>query len=1388
MIEGLNQEAELRLKMVLEGLPALKRGVAEAEDMLGADMPKAIGETEQALIDLDRAFDRAAKAAKSSSRDQKAAAKEVGEAWEKAQKKLTDAQAAYGANARGRVTDNPSAGRSLSSYSEDQKTELLAIDDAGRANIIRDIRKERKERDDAAAAAEKAAQREAAAVARAAEIQRKEREKLSREVVEAEARMEKAIEQRIAAENGRARDGAKRDNRNASDDWTRQLRQAEEELASVREKSNGNLITERYALYDVASTAGIAALALGGLVTAYEGVAISRERAFADVTRVTAMGRDSAEAGALRDQLIELTKEIPQSFEDISKVTQLLAQQNVATPFLDEATEAVIKFATSSGIATDTVAEDLGKLSNILGLGAAGFDILGKSIAFAGAESAATEPQIIAVAKEIAPYARDAGFAAEETIGLATALASLAVPPERARSAIAALFTTIDRSVSSGGERLENFARVSGMSVEQFTEQWRSDPAAVFQSFIQGTSTITDLTGALDALGIDGRLAGTVIRALQSDTDLLAESFQNAGDGITNGFLDQSFAQIVDTVAEKLRLLLNAVQNLADSMGGPTLAALGEFITFLAEGANNLSAFIDGMGPAGGLISTVATVLIVLTAGLLALTGVLAGGTAAVFAIVTAITMMDGRLTTGQARVANFTLGLLGMKNAAITAAPAVAAVGTAGTAAGTGLTAAATGAKVLRSALVSTGIGAVLVLLGSVAGGFMETADTTEELTEVTEEATEAFEEETVSLTELSAELREAVIAANEFIFAQGNMEGSLYSLGQSMQKNGASFSAFSEGGRTNMRALETVISSTVAAAGGDAQLLANLLLGIQQQLIATGASGEAITIVQKAIDATGVSATKALSTSNSLAVGLNTVADSAKEARNAFGQLISEIRTVTDYSRELGGVLDRSFDIQFGPQAAYDRILSIYNKMREEADDAAKAVEDLRKEIRDTENDIAGLSADRKGQEYSLDIATKYGDTIRAAQIASDMAKTDQAIADGRTDLVNLNGELVTAEEARNRSLVGNTQAAIENREAMRELIAAQADYLTALAASGASQEEIAAAQAGLTTQFGAQTAALGFSAAEINGPYMTALANMRQVVVDFPRNVNIEITGLSAAEAALYESLARMQVANAEASQGMAADYGANLAKIAEDFNQLPEAAQESGNQAAEDLGAAGEEAGKNWWDSMMESWANGEWTWIPLVGAWMELIGKWWQDAGRDWSEGLWNSFAIGLNDLIRNAKQVKIGDWQPFAGLGYVGSNGGGTRARPGAGGSFAEGGFTGAGGKYDVAGLVHRNEYVSTQEDVRFWGVDTYARMHRVATSGGFANGGSTGGNAGSFFGAGGLGGGGPLSLTQDTIERIADAVAQRPAVLWGDGRALAQTASAGSADISRGL
>lgn len=62
-------------------------------------------------------------------------------------------------------------------------------------------------------------------------------------------------------------------------------------------------------------------------------------------------------------------------------------------------------------------------------------------------------------------------------------------------------------------------------------------------------------------------------------------------------------------------------------------------------------------------------------------------------------------------------------------------------------------------------------------------------------------------------------------------------------------------------------------------------------------------------------------------------------------------------------------------------------------------------------------------------------------------------------------------------------------------------------------------------------------------------------------------------------------------------------------------------------------------------------------------------------------------------------------------------------------GSYAEGGYTGNGGKYDPAGVVHKGEYVFTQDDVRRIGLNNLEMMHRGAEGLTAGSGSSSGGS-----------------------------------------------------------
>ncbi|MFF2388955.1 phage tail tape measure protein [Agromyces sp. NPDC058104] len=481
-----------------------------------------------------------------------------------------------------------------------------------------------------------------------------------------------------------------------------------------------SLVTQRYALYDVGTTTAAVSVATLGLVAAYEAVAVSRQRAFTDVARTTGIGEDDPELGVLRERLRLLTRDMPEAYEHLASVAKQGGQLGIDDPqALATFTNAIGKFSAVTDLDPSAVTEDMGKLVNILHLGADGYDRLASSIAFAGVRSAATEGQIMKVASEIGPYATQVGFAAEETVGLATAYASLQIPGERARGVTNDLFSTIGKAVRGGGADLQNFASISGMSAEEFANGWRTAASETTLAFIKGLGATGDITGALNVLGLEGQRVTPTLISLAQNADLVTKSFNEAREGSTNGFMDESAAQKFDTAAAKLQFLANAIGEIAEASGDSNLEPFMMMLDLLTKMAQNAADFLRtdfGQG-----VAFVGTVLLVLVGGMAAVVSAGAIWLASLYAIRTALTGLDGQLTGFNFRLAQTVERLIGVSATARITSRSLASVRTGGEGAATGLSAAGVGATIFSKALKAIPIIGTVLLVADLAASLLD-------------------------------------------------------------------------------------------------------------------------------------------------------------------------------------------------------------------------------------------------------------------------------------------------------------------------------------------------------------------------------------------------------------------------------------------------------------------------------------------------------------------------------------------------------------------------------------------------------------------------------------------------------------------------------------------
>lgn len=346
--------------------------------------------------------------------------------------------------------------------------------------------------------------------------------------------------------------------------------------------------------------------------------AVIMEKQFAAVVRTSDLAEksfasvgDKADAiKTLRGQFDALAAELPVSYKELTEIGAAANQLGIQTSQLAGFTKAVAQFSATTGVSVDTASTAFGRLNSLvtdvvvngqkIGEGVNGdFQALADSINKVGVNSVATDQQIINIAGQIAGIANAAGLGYKEIVGFSGALASVAVSPYLARGATTRLFTNINNAVAQGGESLEKFAKVSGVSAQQFAQAWSSSPdKALVQLFDGINKSGANAVNVMADLGIKSVLDQPALLRVAK----LADSAGNAGEGLAQSFRDaadaagtnqEQYEIIANTVQGRLQVALNRVQLLFRNIADSNLGPLGNAISDISAGVLHLSQTLD---------------------------------------------------------------------------------------------------------------------------------------------------------------------------------------------------------------------------------------------------------------------------------------------------------------------------------------------------------------------------------------------------------------------------------------------------------------------------------------------------------------------------------------------------------------------------------------------------------------------------------------------------------------------------------------------------------------------------------------------------------------------------------------------------------------------------
>lgn len=331
--------------------------------------------------------------------------------------------------------------------------------------------------------------------------------------------------------------------------------------------------------------AGGALIAMTGLAVK---AAIDWETAWAGVTKT--VDGNAQEMAALQGELRDLAGVLPAAHEEIAAVAEAAGQLGVERENVASFTRTMIDLGETTNLSATEAATALARFMNVMGTSQSEVSNLGSAVVELGNNYATTEAEIVAMASRLSGAGKQIGLTEGEVLGLATSLSSVGIEAEAGGSAISKVMIDIAASVDAGGDRLETFARVAGVSATEFAEKWRTDPGAALALFVQGLADAesqgSSTLGILAELGItEVRMRDALLRSAAASDQFTAAMEQGNTAFSENVALQDEAEKRYATTASQLQIMSNNVKDAAIDFGSvflPALIAVGEAVSDVA--------------------------------------------------------------------------------------------------------------------------------------------------------------------------------------------------------------------------------------------------------------------------------------------------------------------------------------------------------------------------------------------------------------------------------------------------------------------------------------------------------------------------------------------------------------------------------------------------------------------------------------------------------------------------------------------------------------------------------------------------------------------------------------------------------------------------------------
>ena len=402
-------------------------------------------------------------------------------------------------------------------------------------------------------------------------------------------------------------------------DFISNMTQAQSQIANFSQSASGKFSTvadKMSSVGDGFSKTGNQMQTTGkniiGALTPITGVIVGSVKHFANYDdAVTQLSRTSGLTGkdldAMKASLADLSNVLGLSEADVANIASSVAAYGV-TGVKD--ISGVTKVASQMQVAFENVsAEDaaasIAKFSNITGLSMNDVDKLGSCIAGLENDSAACASQIMEVNNRIGGMCSSVKMTAPEISAWSTAMISGGMSAELAGSNFTKFQGELSAACSQGGEAVQGFADVAGMSADDFIQLYSTDATAATEAFLKGLNRIEDGGGSVVSVLDDLNLGGTeqlrMMQILMAATDDTSKGYSDldkymsvANEEFDKGTaLQEEFDEASKSVGFAIQKVVSELKDTSDAIGNALKPAIMDISDRFTEWLGKVQTFVQ---------------------------------------------------------------------------------------------------------------------------------------------------------------------------------------------------------------------------------------------------------------------------------------------------------------------------------------------------------------------------------------------------------------------------------------------------------------------------------------------------------------------------------------------------------------------------------------------------------------------------------------------------------------------------------------------------------------------------------------------------------------------------------------------------------------------------